>query len=133
MTGAASALQTAIWEVLSGDAALMGLVTAIYDHVPAHAVLPYVQIGEATVGDWSAIGLDGEEHVLTLHVWTADSGLLSAKTIMGEIGRVLEGAELSVAGHHLVLMAFTFAQTLREEDGRIQHGVMRFRATLHSI
>jgi hypothetical protein len=133
MSDAALPLQTALYDALTGDGVLMALVSAIYDHVPADAALPYVQIGEATVGDWSAIGLAGEEHALTLHVWTADHGLRSAKTIMGEVKRVLDGAALAVAGHHLVMLAFTFGQTLREEDGRIQHGVLRFRATLHSI
>jgi len=133
MSGAAFPLQAALYEALAGDGALMALISAVYDHVPADAALPYLQIGEATVSDWSAVGLDGEEHALTLHVWTADHGLRSAKAIMGEVKRVLDGAELTVAGHHLVMLAFTFGQTLREEDGRIQHGVMRFRATLHSI
>ena len=133
MTSAALALQTAIYTALTGDAALTALVDAVYDHVPADAALPYVQIGDGSISPFTATGLDGEEHQLTCHVWTQAHGLSQAKQIMAALRDVLDGAELTVASAHLVLLTFTFADTLRDPEGGTQHGVLQFRALTQSL
>lgn len=133
MSSASLSLQTAIYDALTGDAALMALVDAIYDHVPEDAALPYVQIGDGSVSPFSATGLEGEDHKLTLHVWTQAHGLSGAKQIMAAVRDVLDGAALTVGGAHLVLMSFTFSDILRDPEAGTQHGVLQFRALTQSL
>ena len=133
MTSASLALQTAVYTALTGDAALTALVDAVYDHVPEDAALPYVQIGDGSVSPFTAGGLDGEEHQLTCHVWTQAHGLTQAKQIMAAVREVLDGADLSLGGAHLVLLDFTFADILRDPEGGTQHGVLQFRALTQGL
>ena len=127
------ALQQAVFGVLDGDGVLTGLTTGVFDHVPGDAALPYVVIGEATAVDWSSKSFDGQRHSLTLHVWSAALGGAEAKTILDRLYTLLHRAELTLAGHALVLLRFEFSQTLRDVDDRTYHGVIRFGALTRSV
>ena len=70
-------LQKAVYARLAADATLNALVgnpPRIHDDVPAGAVLPYVQIGDATEADWSTVSELGSEHQLTIYVWSGGAG-----------------------------------------------------------
>ena len=76
MTGAALALQKAILAWLQAAPLLMEKLQGqgIYDHVPPHAVFPYISLGQSQVYAWDTDTGTGEEHSLVLHVWARSNG-----------------------------------------------------------
>ncbi len=100
----------------------------IYDEPPREAALPYVTLGEAVVSDRSTATEGGDEHALTLHVWSRQGGHREAHLISGAVLQALTDAPLSPEGHHLANLRFVVADIRREADGRTYHGIVRLRA-----
>ncbi len=126
-------LQKAIYGALTGDSALMAMITGVHDHVPQDTAFPYVTIGEASAVDWRTVGHDGMELTLVLHVWSRERGRREVKLIMTEIRRILDGANLTVPGHVLVWLRFSFSEATRDPDGLTYHGITKFRAVTHEV
>ena len=121
-------LQKAIYAALTGDSALMAMITGVHDHVPQGAAFPYVTIGEASAVDWRTVGHDGMELTLVLHVWSRERGRKEAKLVLAEIHRILNDAKLTVPGHVLVWLRFGFSQSIADNDGVTYHGIARYSA-----
>lgn len=136
------ALQQAIYVALRDDATLISLApkesvspseAKVYDHVPAaDATFPYVVIGPGETSDFSAKGLDGQEHSIHVHVWSRYRGSKQVKQIQSAILDVLDRATLTVAGHTLVLLRFEFSTVFPDPDGLTVHGTQRFVALTHA-
>ena len=126
-------LQKAIYGALTGDGALMAMITGVHDHVPQETVFPYVTIGEGTALDWRTGGVLGVEVTLMFHVWSRERGRREVKLIMTEIRRILDGANLTVPGHVLVWMRFSFSEATRDPDGLTYHGITKFHAVTHEV
>ena len=62
---------------------------------------PYLTFGQCTARDWSTGSEDGNEHILTLHVWSQANGKKQAHEIMGAIRTALHDQPLALAGHRL--------------------------------
>ena len=126
------AVQGAILSALQNASGLTTLLASgaasIVDHVPQSSAYPYVVIGEATARDFDCKSSDGMEQTLTIHTWSRYRGLKETKQIMAEIVNALDQANLSIAGHSLVLLRFEFSATFLDPDGLTRHGVQRFRA-----
>jgi hypothetical protein len=125
-------LQQAIYNALTGDATLMGMVQGVHDHVPQGAAFPYVTVGEGSARPWRAVGLDGVETTLILHVWSRERGRKQAKQIMAEIHRILDDADLTLSGHVLVSLRFEYSHTVLDADGVTYHGIARYHAMIHT-
>jgi len=124
------ALQTAVFETLSADAVLSGLVgTAIYDAVPVGS-LPqlYIRFGSETVRDASDISGDGAEHVLTVSVITTNPGFSGAKAAAAAVSDALHGAPLTLSRGRLVLLRFDRAAARRIDGATGRQIDLRFRA-----
>ena len=128
MTDASWPLQKAIYDALVADATLLALVTGVYDHVPASAALPYVTLGPATATDWSSGSFDGQDHDVTVDVWSGAPGHGEAKQIMAAIYAALHDRNLTLAGATLVLMRYRASDVFTDADGESVHGVLRLRA-----
>lgn len=122
-------IQTAMYEALTGDTALMALVTGVYDFVSEKAVYPYVVIGEATEIPRNSQDRFGWETVPTLHVWDKYRGYARVLRIGERIGEVLDHAPLTIPGYDHVATRFEFSQTLTDPEppGDIRHLVLRHR------
>ena len=125
-------LQQAIYNALTGDATLMGMVQGVHDHVPQGAAFPYVTVGEGSARPWRAVGLDGVETTLILHVWSRERGRKQAKQIMAEMHRILDDADLAVPGHALIWLRFEFSETILDSDGITYHGIAWYQARTHT-
>ena len=128
--GMAAALQSAIWQRLSGDAALSALVGgAIYDAAPQGAVPDlYVVIGPEDVresGDGTAAGA---EHRVSVSVVSAAAGFLVAKEVAAAVSDALSGAALILDRGHLVSLNFLRARARRSRDGQLRRIDLTFRA-----
>jgi Protein of unknown function (DUF3168) len=129
------ALQSAVHARLTSDAALLALLGGafIYDRAPQAAAYPYVTYGQSTTRDWSTGSERGDEHVLTIHVWSHGDGRKSVEAIVDAIRAALHEVTLTLNGHRLINLRRDFAETRRENDGDIMHALIRFRAVTEPV
>lgn len=123
-------LQAAVYAALTADAALTTLIGAgrIHDHVPPGAELPYVVIGDGTAVDVSGIGIDAQEHTLTIHCWSEASSTLQVKQMVAAVRAALHDVSLTLAAGQCPNIRCDYHETMRDPDGITHHGVLRFRA-----
>jgi hypothetical protein len=124
------ALHQSIYQRLAADAGVVMLLggTRIYDHVPRNASYPYVTFGQSIAREYGTAIDDGEEHILTLHVWSDGGSRGQAHEIMGAVRRALHDEPLSLTDHRLVNISQEFADARREPERETYHGIIRYRA-----
>jgi hypothetical protein len=127
---AANELLQAIHAALAGDAGLIGLigVDGIRDRLITGRKLPCVVIAELVSNDFSTSTEPGEEHFLTLQLWSDASGQRQAQQIAGTVRDLLQDADLSLSAHALVNLRHLSTKTRREPKTRLFLAEMRFRA-----
>lgn len=135
MTTSAFALQKAIHSKLAGDAGVLALLGGprIYDDVPRGATPPYVTFGLSTERDWSAGEEPGDEHILTLHVWSGLAGRHQAQEIIGAMRSALHDQSLTLSGHRLINLRHEFSDARREPEGEGYRGLVRLRAVTEPL
>ena len=136
MSGSAGwQIQQAVYAVLAGNAALGSLLggARVYDDVPQATPYPHISLGQTSSSDWGTGTEDGEEHILTLHVWSQAGGRSEAQRIMGTVRDVLHTANLSLAGHILISLRQQFSDVRRDGDGITIHGLVRYRAVTEPL
>jgi hypothetical protein len=135
MPASAAALRAAIHGALKNDGPLAAMLggAKIYDEPPREAALPYVTLGEAVVSDRSTSTETGDEHALTLHIWSRQGGHREAHLISGALLHALIDAPLAPEGQHLANLRFVAADIRREADGRTYHGIVRLRAVTEPV
>lgn len=131
--GVAAALQEAVFQRLSNDAVLAGLVGgAIYDALPPGPLAPlYVTLGPEDVrerGDGSA---GGAWHSFTVSVVTDGPGFLGAKQVAGAVSDALADARLVLGRGHLSGLTFLRARARRETGGTLRRIDLVFRARVN--
>jgi Protein of unknown function (DUF3168) len=131
MPSASWALQQSIFATLTADTALLALLGAprLYDDVPQRADFPYLTFGQSVARDWSTGSEDGNEHILTLHVWSQAKGKKEAHEIMGALRTALHDQSLTLLGHRLINLRHEHSEARRDPDGETTHGIVRYRAT----
>lgn len=126
-------IQGAVYDVLSGDATLAGLVEGVFDEVPEGTPYPYVTIGEALEQPDNSHDRFGRQTVLTLHVWTDTRGFSKATEITSRLVALLDHQPLTITGHHHVVTRYEFAQTLRDPEPHVRHIPIRFRVLTEQV
>jgi hypothetical protein len=128
--GVAPALQAAVYQRLSADPALNGLVgTAIYDTMPPGAVPNiYVTLGPEVVRDASDKTGHGATHEFTISVITGEAGFQTAKEAGQAISDALIEAPLTLARGALVSLNFMRARAQRFGRGDRRRLDLTFRA-----
>ncbi|MFV2093451.1 MAG: DUF3168 domain-containing protein [Hyphomicrobiales bacterium] len=126
---AAWELQTALYQTLSTDTALVALLggARVYDDVPPGADFPYVVIGENLNRDWSTGSDTGDEHGLTIHTWSRAAGRKQSLDLIAAIRAALDTGTLTLSQNRVVNLGFEFAQTRLDGDAQTIHGVIRYR------
>jgi hypothetical protein len=130
MSSSGLALQRAIFAKLSSDSALIAALGAprIYDDVPPRAKFPFLTFGQSTERDWSTGTDTGNEHLVTLHVWSRARGRSEAETAIAAAREALHDQALTLDGHRLINLRHEFSEARRDSDGETFHGIVRFRA-----
>ncbi|MBP9183945.1 MAG: DUF3168 domain-containing protein [Fuscovulum sp.] len=126
--GAAAALQTAVYQRLSGTPSLAGV--AIYDAVPPSPAGTFVLVGPEEVRDASDKTGAGAEHLVAVSVISDGTGFLATKTIAANISDALVGANLVLARGQLVSLLFLRASARRIDEGEVRRIDMTFRARI---
>ena len=130
MPSASWALQQSVYATLTADTQLQALLgtARIFDDVPQKTEFPYLTLGQSSVRDWSTGTDSGDEHVLTLHVWSRASGRRQTHEIMGAVKSALHDRSLALSGHRLINLRHEFSDARRDPEGDIYHGIVRLRA-----
>jgi hypothetical protein len=124
------ALQRGIYQALANDTGLTVLIggARIYDDPLQSASYPFVSLGQSLIRDWSTGSEDGEEHILTLHVWSRAGGRQESYEIIEAIKGVLHDKALMLTDHDLVNLRHEFSEVRQDPDGDTYHGILRYRA-----
>lgn len=125
----AAAVQVALFDLLSGDATLAGLVPGgIFDAPPpATPQGTYVVLGEEDVIDRSDVTGPGAEHRVLVQVVSDAAGFLTSKTAAARIGEILPGSQPSLSSGRVVAIWFHQAQARRAEGAALRRIDLRFR------
>lgn len=127
---AANELLQAIHAALAVEAPLTALVGAdgIRDRLVAGRQLPCIVIAELLSSDYSTATEPGEEHVLTLQVWSDAAGQRQAQDIAAIVRSLLQDAALPLATRTLVNLQHIATKARREPKTRLFCAEIRFRA-----
>lgn len=125
-------LQQAVFQRLSSDPVLSGMVTGVFDHVPENQPFPYVVIGEPSELPFDTKSTFGEEISLVLHVWSDYAGKKEAYNILAACQKAL-AYRLEVDGFKLLKVERAGKQVFDDIDPRIKHGVLRMRYTINNL
>ncbi|MCR6498906.1 DUF3168 domain-containing protein [Shinella sp. CPCC 101442] len=127
---AASALQKAIYERLSGDTALTALIggNGVTDRRLAAPTAPLVVIAGIDSTDHSTATEPGEEHIITLDIWSDAAGHRQVQVIAAAVRAVLHDAALTLSGHRLVLLFHRQTRLSRDGKSRFHRAETEFRA-----
>ena len=122
-------VQLAIYTRLTGDSALMDLISDVFDYVPETAAYPFIVIGEAIETPDNRLGGFGRQTVVTLHVWTQHRGHSKGLAIAAKVTALLDHQPLTITGLDHIVTRFEFSQTLTDPEppGDIRHVVLRYR------
>lgn len=133
--GVAAALQAAVYQKLSTDVTLTGLVgSAIYDALPT-GTLPsiYVTLGQEDVRDKSDKTGSGAEHEFVVAVVTDVSGFAQAKEAAAAISDALVDADLTLTRGHLYGLNFVKAKAARVGTAATRRIDLTFLARVQDI
>ncbi|MFA5313221.1 MAG: DUF3168 domain-containing protein [Methanomassiliicoccales archaeon] len=130
---AMSDLQAAVYAKITADTGTGGLLAAgapmisgVFDEVPEGQAFPYITIGDNTELPWSTFGKDGNNEVLTLHIWSQAKGFREAELILKRLNVVLKG-DLTISGNVHAGTNYEGADTSRDPDGITRQIIARYR------
>lgn len=128
-------LQHALIAQLKADSGLLALLGAdrVYDAMPSKAVYPYLAYGPVTMRDWSTDSNSGQEHFISLSIYSRQPGFREAYALSDAVIDSLEHASLSLDGHKLVLFRFDAAEFRREADALTTRALVSFRALTEKL
>jgi hypothetical protein len=107
-------IQKAIMTTLTGNVALMAMITGVFDFVPVGQQVPYVEIGEGTETKFNTFDRQGKETSMTINVWSGYAGYLEAETIMNEIIGLLDYTNISISNYNLVYCRYGEGSSIKE-------------------
>lgn len=125
-----TAVQTAVYDALTGDAALAALVEGVFDAVPQDQSFPFVTIGEDIHNEWDTNTTLGSDCSITVHTWSRGRGRKETKEIQGAVYDALHRASLTYAGYRFVSVEFAGSQSFMDADGLTRHGIQTFRVII---
>lgn len=125
-SSALAPVQQAIFTRLTGDTALMAVITGVHDTVPEPSLYPYVVIGESIETPDNQLGQFGSRISATLHIWSRYRGMAETNTIINHVVRILDHAPVAIGGRTLIAVRLEQILTLRDTDPDLRHGVVRF-------
>ena len=130
MIASSLALQQAIYATLITYPQLLAVLGAprVYDDTPQPVAFPCVSFGPSTLREASTATEAGDEHLITLHVWSRGRGRKDAQTIAAVLRAALHDQPLALTDHHLVNLRHETTDIRRDPDGETLHATLRLRA-----
>ncbi|MED4461861.1 DUF3168 domain-containing protein [Metabacillus fastidiosus] len=125
-------LQKAIYQRLSSDPVISGMVTGVFDAVPENQAYPYVVIGEPSELPFDTKSTFGEEISIVIHVWSDYAGKKETYNILNACLKSLS-YKLDIEGFKLLKVERRGMTVFDDIDPKIKHGVLRMRYTIQNI
>lgn len=134
MTSPAFELQVLLYNTLKNNAALKALVDGVYDTVPADPFSgpqkAYISFGAMDMVPDDADCIDGEEHTVTIDVWSRQVGMPHCKKACDAVKKALHRQELQLPDNALAEIELGLLRVMRDPDGLTIHGSMQFRVAV---
>lgn len=124
-------LQKGLLEHLKSDLSLKKHLSdpaRIYDQQEKGEGYPKLTLGDSLAKAWSSATFDGQEHEITLHLWTSEGGSRASKEVAGLVIDRLHNADFPVPGHALVDLQFASSETRYKEEQGLFHCRLAFKA-----
>lgn len=127
---AEQALLRAIHARLLAEPLLAPLLAAggIRDRIVPRLRLPALIYGEIDSRDYATATEPGEEHFLTLGLWSEGEGRAEAQALAAAVRASLHHAALTLSGAHLVSIACHSMKSRRDEETGLSVIDLTFRA-----
>jgi len=122
-------LQQAIFQRLSSDPTLSGMITGVFDAVKENQAYPYVMIGEPKALPFDTKNTFGEEISIVIHVWSDYTGKKEAYDILNACLKALS-YKLDIQGFELLKAERREMTVFDDINPDIKHGVLRMRYTI---
>lgn len=128
-------IQTAIYNLLTGDATLGGMITGVFDFPPKGQEMPYIQIGNATEDIFNTFDRQGSDVTETIHIFSEHEGFKEALQILDRLVDLLDYQTITVARHSLVYVRYDNGETalIEIDNGRTRHVAARFRIIVQEV
>ena len=101
--------------------------TVVYNHVPQGTAFPYVTLSETFTVDDGTKTDHGQDHTLTVQVFSAYRGEKEALLLASRVYAALHEATLTLSGHDNWLLRFENQTVIPEPDGLSVRVVLKFR------
>lgn len=134
--GAANVLQKAIFEHLAADTDLSALLGGgiVSDRLHERVKLPAIILTEIDSRDFSTSTEKGEEHFVTIDIWTDGNSRKQALQLACVMRDCLDEAALDLGSNqHLVSLRFLDQRNGREKAKAEQSIRLRFRAVSEEV
>ncbi len=136
-------VQQAIFDKLSGDAALVGMVGRnpklnnapnVYDHVPDDKELGevdgtdrrFIQIGDYSATDGGDKSDPGQVGMFDIYCWSRAKGNTSALLVARRVVQLMHEKPMPLNKGEAVLVRLSFAGMMRDPDGMSRKAIRRF-------
>lgn len=132
MTSPSVELQSAVYERLTTEAIVVGLVAGrVYDNVPADAVFPYISFGPSDYYTDDSDCIPSRIETLQIDCWAMDHGKLRpARELADAVKRALHEYEVEFSESGLVEMRVTRVVVMADPGDRIAHGIVTLQAII---
>ncbi len=133
------ALHEAIYDALTGSAALMAEIVAVYSDVPepsdsgADSDFPFVTFDEESSQPNDTDDTIGVFTTFRVHLWSRTNSSHARKAIEDLVRPVFDRNTFTVAGGTTVTCEFTGKTGFPDPDGKTYHTIFRFRVTMNDI
>lgn len=125
-------IQKALYEKLSADATLMGLVSGVYDSVPERSEFPYITIGNIAASDNSKLGAVGYIVSASLNVYSRGKGRKEVLAIMDRV-KLLVADGLTPSGYLRAQVKLIAEESDLLGDGVTYKAVLGYRLAAYAI
>lgn len=119
---ATQALQQTVMTLLRNDTTLGTLANGVFDYVPDKTNFPYVVLAEVESTDWPTLTRAGQQHRMTLSVFSRYGGRKQAQHITERVYELLHEVMLSISGHSCVSCRMQEQDIILLNDGRTYRG-----------
>ena len=135
MTWAPQETQKTVFEILSNDVALQGLLggpNKIFDHVPDNFPFPYITIDPKDFSDRSNHTYRGFSAPLQIDVWYRGPGRgrKEVQTIQKRIDELLHAQDICIEGWNIISSRVVTTGVIKDEDNVTLHGYQIFNLLL---
>lgn len=132
-------LQQAVYDALTGDPTLMGMITGVFADVvqpnlpEADSDFPYVVIGKDNLSPFDTKTDNGISALCQLDIWSRQNNLIEVKTIAGAIYDVLQKGSLTIVDAEHILTRIESQVFSVDPDGHTKRGMVMTRVMYDEI